>query len=91
MEIVGASDGSWSGSLDRGGEQRRANVANCPGFAEAMEMFRRLPTLKPGPYELQPHPDVRPIPPTTKDGEFWIITTPGFFPDWSDAMLVIRG
>lgn len=91
LEIAGAAGGDWSALLVRQGRQTRASGANCPAFAEAMAAFRRLPTLKPGPYELQTHPDVRPIPPTTKDGEFWVITTPGFFPDWSDVTVVLRG
>lgn len=83
--------GVWSAALDRSGERTMATSSACPAFASAMEVFRALPGIKPGPYAAQVIPDIRPIPPTTKDGESWSMTAPGFAPDWSSVIVTITG
>jgi hypothetical protein len=91
LEIERQVDGVWIGTLTAGGRRHRATSSTCPEFARAIDEFRRLPPLKPGPYSLQSHPEVRPIPPTTMDGAAWTITTPAFDPEWADVLVTIRG
>jgi len=83
--------GVWNAVLEGRGERVATTSRNCPGFASAMEAFRTLPGIKPGPYASQGAPDVRPIPPTTMDGESWTLTAPGFAPDWSPVVVMIEG
>lgn len=84
-------EGVWSAVLDRTGERATATSLTCPAFATAMETFRALPGIKPGPYSAQVTPEIRPIPPTTKDGESWSLTAPGFAPDWTSVVVTITG
>lgn len=84
-------DGVWSAVLDGRGERAVVTSSTCPAFASAMEAFRTLPGIKPGPYAIQATPDIRPIPPTTMDGESWSITAPGFAPDWTSVVVTIDG
>jgi len=91
LTIATDRDGVWSAVLEGRGERASVTTATCPEFASAMEAFRGLPGIRPGPYAAQDTPDVRPIPPTTKDGESWSITAPAFAPDWSSVVVTIEG
>lgn len=84
-------EGGWSAALEGSGARVATTSGRCPGFASAMEAFRMLPGVKPGPYASQATPDVRPIPPTTMDGESWTVTAPGFAPDWTSVVITIEG
>jgi hypothetical protein len=89
--LLPGPNGTWTAIMRRNEVERHLSRADCPALDDLVDRFRHLPPLKPGPYGLQNHPDVRPIPPTTMDGAFWTITSPGFAPDWSDVEMTVRG
>lgn len=70
-----------------------ATTSGCPRLTAALEAFRRLPPLKPGPAALQPDLSAamtvpgRPI----GDGESWTIRTSAYAPDWSSNEIVLHG
>lgn len=69
-----------------------ATTSGCPGFTTALEAFRQLPPLKPGPTALQPDlSGAMTIPPRPTGGETWIIRTSAYAPDWSSNEIVLRG
>lgn len=84
-------EGVWSAVLEGRGAPVATTSENCPAFASAIEAFRMLPGIKPGPYAIQATPAIRPIPPTTMDGESWTVTAPGFAPDWTPVVVTIEG
>lgn len=84
-------EGVWHAVLEGRSARVATTSGRCQGFASAIEVFRTLPGVKPGPYAIQATPDVRPIPPTTMDGESWTVTAPGFAPDWTPVVVTIEG
>lgn len=91
MTISAESGGVWSLVLEGAGGRKVVTSSTCAPLDAAMEAFRSLPGIKPGSYAAQDAPEIRPIPPTTKDGESWSITAPGFAPDWSSVVVTITG
>lgn len=69
-----------------------ATTSECPRLTAALEAFRHLPPLKPGPAALQP--DLRAamtVPPRPTGGESWTIRTSAYAPDWSRNEVVLHG
>lgn len=69
-----------------------ATTSECPRLTAALEAFRRLPPLKPGPTALQPDlSGAMTIPPRPTGGESWTIRTSAYAPDWSSNEIVLHG
>ncbi len=69
-----------------------ATTSGCPRLTAALETFRQLPPLKPGPGALQPNlPGEIPVPPRPTGGESWTIRTSAYAPDWSGNEIVLHG
>lgn len=69
-----------------------ATTSDCPRLTAALEAFRQLPPLKPGPAALQPNlPAAIPVPPRPTGGESWTIRTSAYAPNWSSNEIVLHG
>lgn len=69
-----------------------ATTYECPRLRAALEAFRHLPSLKPGPAALQPDlPAAIPVPPRPTGGESWTIRTSAYAPNWSSNEIVLHG
>lgn len=69
-----------------------ATTAECPRLTDALEAFRRLPPLKPGPTALQPDlSGAMTVPPRPTGGESWTIRTSAYAPDWSSNEIILHG
>ena len=67
-------------------------TTECPRLTAALEAFRQLPPLKPGPGALQPNlPREIPVPPRPTGGESWTIRTSAYAPNWSSNEIVLHG
>lgn len=78
--------------LTQGGSQWVATSGECETLASAIDAFRRLPPVRPGPQSLQPPmPDGVVVPPRKADGESWTIQTAAYAPDWSSNEITLRG
>jgi hypothetical protein len=67
-------------------------TSHCPRLTNALEAFRQLPALKPGPAALQPDlPAAIPVPPRPTGGESWTIRTSAYAPNWSSNEIVLHG
>jgi len=78
--------------LVQGGSQWVTTTDECEHLASAIDAFRRLPPIKPGPRVLQPPmPEGVVVPPRKADGESWTIQAPAYAPDWSSTEIVMRG
>ncbi|MFA4893659.1 MAG: hypothetical protein WC555_09880 [Brevundimonas sp.] len=92
MEIVLAADQSWVATLAGNRREGRVTDRTCIGFRDAIAAYSRLPPLRPAPVLLIPdRPRNLPLAPRAPHAEYWVITTAGYAPDWSQVDLEIRG
>lgn len=78
--------------LTQGELQWTATTDACEHLVSAIDAFRRLPPIKPGPLVLQPPlPEGVVVPPRKADGESWTIQTVAYAPDWSSNEIMLRG
>jgi hypothetical protein len=83
--------GRASATLARSGETWRVSDEDCPAFRNSIAQFRALPSLKPGPYLLQPEVGQGTPMAPRRNGESWAIRTEIYAPDWSRMDVEIRG
>ncbi len=78
--------------LTFGGQTWKVTDWQCEQFRAALNTYRALPGLKPGPGLLLPgaSPE-RPMPPYRPHGEMWTIRTHLHAPDWSAIAVEMRG
>lgn len=80
-----------TGWLEQNGSRWTVTM-ECEAFISALEAFRHLPALKPGPIILQPDlPAAIPVPPRKTGGESWVIRTSAYAPNWSSNEIELRG
>lgn len=83
--------GRASATLARNGESWRVSYDDCPAFRNLIAQFRALPSLKPGPYLLQPDVGQGTSMAPRRNGESWVIRTEIYAPDWSRMDVEMRG
>lgn len=83
--------GRASATLVRNGESWRVSDEDCPAFRNSIAQFRALPSLKPGPYLLQPEVGQGTSMASRRNGEAWVIRTEIYAPDWSRMDVEMRG
>lgn len=73
------------------GQTWRATDTECVNFRAALDVFQRLPPLRPGPMLLQPGASRdMPLTPYRRGAEDWVIRTQLYAPDWSSMDVEIR-
>ncbi|WP_414976732.1 hypothetical protein [Brevundimonas sp.] len=78
-------------TLTLGAQTWRVKDTECLNFRAALDVFRTLPPLRPGPIMLQPgaSPDM-PLTPYRRGAEGWVIWTQLYAPDWSFMNVEMR-
>jgi hypothetical protein len=78
--------------LTQGGSQWIATTDQCEHLSSAIDAFRRLPPVKPGPLVLQPPlPEGVVVPPRKTGGETWTVQTSAYALDGIENEILLRG
>lgn len=91
FQILRADAESWTAILELGGQIWIAQSRDCRALEETLDVFRHLPPIYPGPYDLRDNPQPRHLGPNTPHAQDWTLRLAGFAPDHSHDELEIRG